>query len=486
MQAVAANNANGMFTSGPAGATLVNSTTGAAIESLTLPKDRVFVAVEVTPNGDMLLLDKAHCNVARMSNGVFEPIAFGSPGNRLTQFTQPTDIASNGERIAIADTGNRRVLLLDMAGANMGLFSEVNGAALGLPTSIAMSDDGTLFIGDEATHKVHAINADGSHRWTIGGWGKAPGRFAEPSGLDERDGMLLVADRLNHRIQAIDAMTGNSVDWWGMHALKPREGNGRIHYPEDVAFTSNGCVVAEPFEQRIQGFTLGEPDRALAPTQPTGSQSHFGPRIGLHGRTLVVFEPDIRAFHLFDIDRETPVHLSTFGSANDGPGCVQHPVNYVFEDTDAGLLLSVTDAADGDMHTWRLDLPPTNRPRFDIDMAKLLRTTPAVSPTAIMPPFKRSSNLPDGRRVALNDQDELLVGEGDQQLTIGGRGTNHGQLWNPSEVAVDHNGRMLVLDHGNHRMQFFNDRGAWLMTFGTGRAYTPKNTPSMRQDPHTP
>jgi hypothetical protein len=24
------------------------------------------------------------------------------------------------------------------------------------------------------------------------------------------------------------------------------------------------------------------------------------------------------------------------------------------------------------------------------------------------------------------------------------------------------------------------------MTFGTGRAYTPKNTPSMRQDPHTP
>ena len=41
---------------------------------------------------------------------------------------------------------------------------------------------------------------------------------------------------------------------------------------------------------------MGEPDRALAPTQPTGSQSHFGPRLGLYGRTLVVFEPEIRLF----------------------------------------------------------------------------------------------------------------------------------------------------------------------------------------------
>ena len=481
IRAVAAHDARGILMCNATGVHIRTPARSRSTSPFGVEDGSVFVGMDVTPDGAIVLLDGAHHRVAILRDGIALSHAFGSQGNRLTQFNQPTDIASNGDRIAVADTGNRRVLLFNQSGANMGLYSDVNGVPLGLPTSVAMSDDGTLFIGDEATHKVHAINADGAHRWTIGGWGKAPGRFAEPAGLDERDGILLVADRLNHRIQAIDAFTGKPIDWWGMHALKPREGKGRIHYPEDVAFTTQGCVVAEPFEHRIQGFTMGEPDRAAAPTQPTGSQSHFGPRLGLHERTLVVFEPDIRVFHVFDIDRGTPVHVSSFGEPGDGPGCVQHPTAFEFEDTDAGLLLSITDAADGDTHTWRLDLLPPDRPRFDADMAKLLRTTPATTATAIIPSFQRTSQLPNDRRVILNERDQLVIGEGAQALQCGDMGTNHGQLWNPTEVAVDHNGRILVLDHGNHRMQFFDGTGAWLMTFGTGRAYTPQNTPSMRE-----
>ena len=481
-QAVAALDDHHIIVCGTAGTSYIANIGGIPHVTHGLHDGRVFVAADVTPAGDLLLLDGEHHTVVVGVGGLLASHDFGSQGNRLTQFNHPTDIASNGHRIAVADTGNRRVLLFDMAGANMGLYDSVDGAPLALPTSVAMSDDGTLFIGDEATHKVYALNADGSHRWTIGGWGKAPGRFAEPSGLDERDGELLVADRLNHRIQAIDAATGKLIDWWGMHALKLREGNGRIHYPEDVAFTSEGCVVAEPFERRIQGFTIGEPDRAAAPTQPTGSQSHFGPRMGLHGRTLVVFEPEIRAFHVFDIDRSTPMLLSTFGEPGDDPGCVQQPIGFAFEDTNEGLLVSVTDAADGDTHTWRLDLPPVDRPRFDVDFVKLLRTTPATHAAAIGPPFKRTSQLPDGRRVALTQLDQLVIGEDERRIVFGDLGTDHGQFWHPTEIVVDHNGRILVLDHGNHRMQFFDGDGAWLMTFGTGRAYTPQNTPSMRED----
>ena len=107
-------------------------------------------------------------------------------------------------------------------------------------------------------------------------------------------------------------------------------------------------------------------------------------------------------------------------------------------------------------------------------------SSPSIS-VEIIPSFQRTSQLPNDRRVILNERDQLVIGEGAQALQCGDMGTNHGQLWNPTEVAVDHNGRILVLDHGNHRMQFFDGTGAWLMTFGTGRAYTPQNTPSMRE-----
>ena len=409
---------------------------------------------------------------------------FGGVGNTLTSMRTPNDIATNGERIAVADTGNRRVLLLDMHGANLGLYDTVDGAPLQLPTAVAMAPDGTVFIADEATHQVHAIDEDGAHRWTIGGWGRAPGRFAEPSGLDEMDGTLLVADRLNHRIQAIDTATGTPIDWWGMHAVKPREGKGRIHYPEDVAFTMDGCVVAEPFENRVQGFAPGTPDRAPARTRADQSQSHFGPRMAMHGRVLVLWEPELRALQVLDLSRDVPVHTATFGTHGDGPGCLEHPIAFAFDRDDDQLVLSVTDASDGRTHAWGLNMPPQDQPGFYPDMAKLLQASPADPAVPTRRPLHRQAAFPDGRQVELRHDATVQIkdAEGRQLASFGGPGTDHGRFWNPTEIDVDQRGRIVVLDYGNHRLQAFDGDGKWLMTFGTGRAYTPRNTPSMRKD----
>ena len=69
---------------------------------------------------------------------------------------------------------------------------------------------------------------------------------------------------------------------------------------------------------------------------------------------------------------------------------------------------------------------------------------------------------------------------GQPAMIVGGHGTEHGTFWNPTELLIDDRDRVIVLDHGNHRLQAFDLNGDWLMTFGTGRAYTPRNTPSMR------
>lgn len=451
-------------------------TSDGAVINLDIPA----IAADVTPDGTLVLLDGSGNRVVVLWTKLDDSTPFGVEGNRLTQFRDPMDVASNGNRIAVADTGNRRVLLFDMQGGNMGLYDDVDGTDLLLPSSVAMADDGTLFIGDEGTHMVHALGPDGSLRWSVGGWGRAPGRFAEPSGLDEHGGVLLVSDRLNHRIQALEAATGETIDWWGMHAIKPREGEGRIHYPEDVAFTQDGCVVAEPFERRLQGFAPGPPDRPKAQRAPDGPQSHFGPRMWLHGRVLVVFEPEQRRFHVLDVDRSTPVHLTSFGDHGAGPGHVQHPVAIEFNDVDGGLHCTITDAADGRRHVWRLDLPAADRPRFAPDAARLLKAESPVLGPVPAPPLHRSDTLSDGTVVRLNDEGALIVGDEAVHRAVE-PGIDHGQFWNPTELHVDHQGRILVLDHGNHRLQAFDGDGRWLMTFGTGRAYTRENTPSMRE-----
>ncbi len=409
------------------------------------------------------------------------PKKLGGPGRTLTTMNGPADVACNGRRIAVADRGNRRVLLLDMTGANLGMYDAVNHTALALPSGVAMDARGNLFITDEATHMVHALGLDGTHRWSTGGWGKAPGRFAEPAGIDVKDGVVLVADRLNHRIQALDANTGATIDWWGMHAVTPREGDGRIHYPEDVAFTDFGCVVAEPFERRIQAFVPGEPDRAKAPTGPLESQSHFGPRMAQHGRTLVVWEPEMRAFHLLDLSRDVPVHMGTFGEHGTGPGCIEQPVTITFEDDADGTLLHVIDAADGHRHTWRLNLPALDATGFDPNRAVFMSSS-VVQDAPIWSPFNTSAKDSRGWTWSLDDDAVVRVTDalGQPAMVVGGHGTEHGTFWNPTELLIDDRDRVIVLDHGNHRLQAFDLNGDWLMTFGTGRAYTPQNTPSMR------
>jgi DNA-binding beta-propeller fold protein YncE len=57
------------------------------------------------------------------------------------------------------------------------------------------------------------------------------------------------------------------------------------------------------------------------------------------------------------------------------------------------------------------------------------------------------------------------------------RGSGMGELWEPRGIGQDDQLRLFVVDQGNHRAQIFNAEGRWLVTFGAGRAYTPKNRP---------
>ena len=54
----------------------------------------------------------------------------------------------------------------------------------------------------------------------------------------------------------------------------------------------------------------------------------------------------------------------------------------------------------------------------------------------------------------------------------GGPGYRDAEFWKPAAIAPAPDGRLFVVDYGNHRAQIFSPEGEWLVTFGTGRAYT--------------
>ena len=80
--------------------------------------------------------------------------------------------------------------------------------------------------------------------------------------------------------------------------------------------------------------------------------------------------------------------------------------------------------------------------------------------------------------------DELYVADGEnnriQKLTLKGEflssfgeyGTDRGEFDCPAAIIVDSNNRLIVPDCGNHRIQIFNQDGAWILTIdgkGTGK-----------------
>jgi DNA-binding beta-propeller fold protein YncE len=184
------------------------------------------------------------------------------------------------------------------------------------PSAIAVAADGEVFVADEDLHAIVRFAADGAVRGLFGDRGAFPGLFNAPSGLTIVGDCLYVADELNHRIAIFDR-GGAPTGQWGMHAVVPREGDGKIHYPTSIAIAADGAsaIVVEPFEHRVQRFAVSTPEplsRAAMPSRE-GVQSHFGSAVASDGDLLVLVEPESASLFVFDLRLDSPVHVATFG-----------------------------------------------------------------------------------------------------------------------------------------------------------------------------
>ena len=310
---------------GPAGVVRVGADGTRSTVLARWPLGQVGEAVALTRllDGTLVVADAALGGLAFVKDGAApRTVRLAVEGRAI----RPVGLATLGERLYIADGSVPRILECGANGtieAIIPVNAPESSAALEPSLGGIAAGNGVVMVTDAANNRVVAFSAaDRTEIAASGDRGAFPGMWQSPAGIDFDGVGFLVTDLLNHRIVRVDA-SGKTLDDWGFHAVRPREGNGKIHYPTVTHASPDGqtVAVAEPFERRVQLFAGNPPPdpealRKTALPAFDGVASHFSTEIAVDGQTLAVFEPESASVLVFDLRNEPPIHVTTLG----GPG----------------------------------------------------------------------------------------------------------------------------------------------------------------------
>jgi DNA-binding beta-propeller fold protein YncE len=143
-------------------------------------------------------------------------------------------------RLLVADTGNDRIAIFEVRGAEAKRVGELKG--LSGPEGVAVAPDGRVFVTNTRSATL-AVFSDGRLEQTLGGYGAGAGELANPHDVDvAADGSIYVVDSGNNRVQVFDA------------ALKLRTNFGaalKLNAPKYLAFDGERIWLADEDNHRI-------------------------------------------------------------------------------------------------------------------------------------------------------------------------------------------------------------------------------------------
>ena len=286
----------------------------------------------------------------------------------------PCAVAADGTLVAVADDGRGEVIVFDLAAPNNAIVARHEGTR---PSGVAFDGLGNLWWSDAAQHTLHQVadHGRGASR-SFGERGSFPGQYTEPRALTARGECLFVADHLNHRIALVNAKTGAFMSYWGMHAVVPRQGDGRIHYPDSISLNADGSVaaIAEGFEDRVQLFTTGGSaplDDGLGSGKGAVS-SHFGSEAACAGGLLAMHEPETGAIILFDALNTPPYNIATVGASGASPG--RYPSVSALAVAEDGARFLVADESRHLLDLWSCTVDRSKPLFWDAFGARLVRS----------------------------------------------------------------------------------------------------------------
>ena len=365
--------------------------------------------IAVEPGGTLLVSDARARRIHRLAKdgarvGTLEAQSPISEPAALAADSSP----GGGGRIAIVDRADGAVHIVLPSGQSLGRLPKelfVVDGAMCAPTSVAFRPSGELIVAAAEQDRVFVVNlgADSMNPERLavwGGRGPFPGMFRGPSGVAAAGEWIFTADTFNHRVCRQDAK-GQGRLAYGQHAVRPRDGNGAVHYPSAVSVSASVqrgdvvgplAVVCEPFERRVQAFVPGfaaEPaDMRLELPNLDGVQSHFGGAAAFGGDRLAMHDPESGTVVIFDMLGGQPRHVSNMSASGAKPHETGR-IDALWMDA-LGRRVLLADGGLRRLALWEL----TPRPKeiiFEPFMAKLVKTRP----------YDRLGSGADGKVVAL-------------------------------------------------------------------------------------
>jgi sugar lactone lactonase YvrE len=297
---------------------------------------------------------------ARANAVVSVRIGTGVAGYSDTQVNDPYGVVIGPDgALYFCDLGNQRIRRLDLrtgrtrdvAGngqrGHAGDGGPATAGTLNMPHEIAFDARGHLYIAERDNHAVRKIDARTATLSTLAGTGVAG--FSGDGGPAARaqlrsphsvsiapDGRLLICDVGNHRLRAVDLVTGIIETIGGTGERQPtpdgaRLGGAPLNGPRAVAVAPDGTIYLALREgnaiHRIApgGGTIHH----LAGTGAAGYSGDGGPArlatlggpkgLAIGGRGLFVADTENHAIRRVDLDTGTITTVLGTGSRGDGP-----------------------------------------------------------------------------------------------------------------------------------------------------------------------
>lgn len=445
----------------------------------------------VSSEGDVYVTDELQRTLWRF------PADGGEPEAAATEqaLTVPAgvDVTGTGEGrlVIVADPGAGATKLFRAGSLSPQSIGE---GILVRPRGVCFIDgpDGQAQIAvcDRATHRVHVFRLDGTHVLGFSQLGPHPSLLSGPADLEFADGKLFVADRENHRVQAFHsgAAIGELAYRFGVHAIRPGEGAGALHYPAAVAVSSDGelLALAEPMDDRVQLFgrapgaePIEDPSRAaIGPPA-----AHFGPDISSSGIYVATVSPESHQIQIHDLREKEPAKISDVASFGTRFGMYRTPRATWL--SSGGQALLTVDEGNSRLTRSTLRVKPQAPLNADPELASHLDGVDLAAATgrpfwpgavtALAPGTNNELTLVTDRAtdsVLMLDRDLQPVGtlEGNEET-----GPIRGVAGlSPATLGVA--STILVVDSGGHgapgapqgRVFEFGPSGAVLRTFGEG------------------
>jgi len=207
----------------------------------------------------------------------------------------------------VADTGSHRILHITADGKllhSWGSFADSaateGGAPPGTfyePWSVAIADDGSVFVADTWNHRIQKFTSDGRFltQWGIFGQAETPDAFWGPRDIAiDKDGLLYITDTGNKRVAIFD-QDGNFINQFGSAGLL----TGQFDEPVGIAVDAEGRVyVADTWNQRVQVFEYDAEIGQYAPVNEWPIAGWYGqsldnkPYLRVSGDRVYVSDPE--------------------------------------------------------------------------------------------------------------------------------------------------------------------------------------------------